>query len=458
MVAISKILNQGLLLAGQSVYQDVATPEQASVEQYNVIKYLGGSAPYIQRPGYGISTDIPQGCEIQQVQVFSRHGERYPSRGDGVRFNEILEKFKNYKHDFKGPLEFLNNYQYFVTDPSYYEKETSSSNSQGIYAGTTNSLRHGAAFRAKYGRLYKPNTVLPVFTSNSGRCYQTSNYFARGFLGDDYSEDNVKYVVVDEDPRMGANSLTPRYGCKNYDSDINKNKINGYNQEYLLDIVDRFEDENPGLNLTSSDVSSLFLWSAFEINVKGSSPFTKLFTNEEYIRRSYFTDLENYYSLGPGHNFTRTVSSQMLEASMKLLKQQQESIWLSFTHDTDLGIFLSSIGLQDDSELPIDNIRFPNPYSAADLYPQGARVYVEKYQCKGTSYVRYILNDAVVPLATCQNGPGFSCSMDNYQEYVRERLAGNEFDKCELEKDSPAELTFYWDYETKDYNASLIDQ
>ena len=40
-------------------------------------------------------------------------------------------------------------------------------NSEGTYAGTTNALRHGAAFRAKYGSLYKENSTLlshPILT------------------------------------------------------------------------------------------------------------------------------------------------------------------------------------------------------------------------------------------------------------------------------------------------------
>ena len=44
MVSVSKLLNNGLLLTGQSVFQDVATPQQASVQQYNIVNFLGGSA------------------------------------------------------------------------------------------------------------------------------------------------------------------------------------------------------------------------------------------------------------------------------------------------------------------------------------------------------------------------------------------------------------------------------
>ena len=49
MVSVSKLLNNGLLLTGQSVFQDVATPQQASVQQYNIVNFLGGSALYSKK-------------------------------------------------------------------------------------------------------------------------------------------------------------------------------------------------------------------------------------------------------------------------------------------------------------------------------------------------------------------------------------------------------------------------
>ena len=126
MVAVSKLVNGGLLLAGQSVFQDVATPQQASVQSYNILNFLGGSAPYIQRQGYGISTDIPQGCKLEQVQLLSRHGERYPTTNKGKAFEAIYKKLESYNETFKGDLAFLNDgYTYFVKDKFWYDKETS---------------------------------------------------------------------------------------------------------------------------------------------------------------------------------------------------------------------------------------------------------------------------------------------------------------------------------------------
>ncbi|KAM9886397.1 hypothetical protein OXX79_014211, partial [Metschnikowia pulcherrima] len=154
MVAISKLVNNGLLLVGQQFYRDLATPEQASVESYNVVRYLGGSGPYVQHPGFGISTDIPDKCTLEQVHLMSRHGERFPSSSAGKRFESIMKKVNAYNETFKGELEFFNDYSYFVEDKDYYEKETTSINSEGTFSGTTDAMKHGLSFRAKYGSLF----------------------------------------------------------------------------------------------------------------------------------------------------------------------------------------------------------------------------------------------------------------------------------------------------------------
>ncbi|KAK6204533.1 secreted acid phosphatase [Scheffersomyces amazonensis] len=462
MVSISNLINSGLLLVTQNAYPDLATPQQAATENYNIIKFLGGSAPYIQRDGYGIDVDLPANCSYQQVQLLSRHGERFPGSGEGATFERIYKKFQNYNKTFTGDLEFLNTYTYFVPDQSLYEKETTPSNSQGLYAGVTTAYRHGAYFRAKYNDLFAANTTtLPIFTSNSGRVYQTSNYFARGFLGDQFNQGvNVRFNILNESASLGANSLTPSIGCKTYNTGANASLIAEYNTTaYLQPIVNRLVGQNPGLNLTTSDVQSLFSWCAYEINVRGESPFCTLFTNEEFVRNSYHTDLSNYYSVGPGHNFTATIGAPFLNASLALLKNDsaENKIWLSFSHDSDLERFHAALGiLEPTTPLPTSYIPFPNPYVHSSIVPQAARIYTEKYQCSNTSYVRYIVNDAVIPIPGCNAGPGLSCEFSEFEKYIEGRIGHLNFtDTCELTASQPNKVTFFWDWTTTNYSGSL---
>lgn len=464
MVSISKLVNNGLTLASSGqIFENLAVPQQAASEQYLLLNQLFGAGPYIQHPGYSISTDIPETCELQQVQLLQRHNERMPSHGDGTTLKNLYDKLMDYNQTFNGALNFLNDYEYFVPDSDLYDLETSPSNSKGPFSGTTNSLRHGSSFRSKYNDLYNSSQPLNIFTVNSDRVHQTADYFARGFLGDHYSDSNVNFVVLTEDEDIGANSLTPKYSCPNYSDYIDNDYINGFDSSYLNDILSRLTDDNPKLDLTTGDVSNLFKYCAYETNVKGFSSFCTLFSNEEFIRNSYKNDLSRYNNYGQGNNLSRWAASELLNASLTLLTQDSPesnngNIWLSFTHDTDIETFHSALGIvEPENDLPNDYVPFPSPYKLTHIVPQGSRTYTEKYKCSNNeTYIRYILNDSVIPMKKCNDGPGFSCKLEKFKEYIEDRLGGNSFaEACQIDDDRPTELTFYWDYKQKNYNASL---
>lgn len=459
MVSISTLLHGGFLLVGQSAYQDVANPQQASVEQYNIVRFLGGAGPYIQNPGHGISTDIPDQCTIEQVQLILRHGERFPSSNAGKQYEHIMQKFEDYNGTFKGQLSFLNDYTYFVSNLDMYDLEVSPSNSRSPYAGTTNALKHGAAFRARYNSLYNDSNTIPVFTTSNTRVYDTSQSFIRGFMGQEYDERKVDTVILSEGSEMGANSLTPASACSAWDSEENKSILSQYSNEYLDNALKRLLKLNPGLNLTTDDVYNMFGWCAYEINVKGESPFCDLFTNEEFIKYEYSVDLSDYYSDGPGNSVIKPIGSVLLNASLQLLKDETllNKIFMSFTHDTDITNYIcGGLGLfEPDHPLPADHIPFVNPYVRSHIVPQGARVYTEKLKCSNGSYVRYIVNDSVIPINNCTSGPGFSCGMTEFEEIVKNRLEEVDYAKLCKIGNATSDLTFYWDYTKVKYDAPL---
>lgn len=459
MVAISPLINNGLLLTTQLVFQDVATPNQASTEQYNLIKYLGGAGPYIQHPGYGISTSIPDQCTVEQVHLLSRHGERFPSKGKGQLFEELYGRIKNHRETFVGELAFLNDYEYFVTNKDYYEKETSPQNSQGLYAGTSDAYNHGADFRARYSDLFdKSLEPLTVFTSNSGRCHATARYFARGLFGDDYGDETAKFAVIAEERKFGANSLTPNVACKDWRKDVDHSYRN-FNTDFWNAAIERITKGN-NFKLSKGDLNTFVDWCAYEINVRGYSPFCNLFTNDELVKSSYRLDISYYYNNGPGNKLTETIGAPYLNATLAYLKEENppQKFVLSFTHDTNMENFHSALGLlAPDEPLPYDHIPFPIPYAHTLIVPMGARLYTEKLKCGDDIYIRFLVNDAVIPVKHCQDGPGFSCKLSDYEDYVNTRLEGKDYaSQCQAE-DVPDQVTFLWDYATKNYSAPDID-
>ncbi|KAK9334953.1 hypothetical protein LIPSTDRAFT_104502 [Lipomyces starkeyi NRRL Y-11557] len=66
-----------------------------------------------------------------------------------------------------------------------------------------------------------------------------------------------------------------------------------------------------------------------------------------------------------------------------------------------------------DTPLPLDYVDFGNPFVASQLTPQNSHIVFERLNCKRTAVnsaginVRTLLNEAVLPLVNCQNGPDY---------------------------------------------------
>lgn len=447
MVSLTRLLD-GLLLVDQSHFKDVATPQQGSVERFNIISYLGGSAPYIQHPGSGISTDIPNTCKVVQVQLLSRHGERYPTRGKGEIYKQIHAKLTGvtWKHE----LDWLNDLEYFVKDDANLGLETTPENSNGPYAGVKNMKNHGKWFRDRYNSLYENNSILPIFTSNSKRVYQSSIAFLEGFLGPDFDK-HSKINIINEDFSSGANSLTPWKSCLAYNESSNV-IVDNFNNDYLNGIVNRLSPAN----ITRSDAFELFEYCAYEINVTGKSKVCNLMELNEFASFAYHKDLKKYYSSGPGNSWSYIAGSNLVNASLQLLNEDESKnkIWLSFTHDTDIDHYLTFLEIfTPDDDLPVDKILFNRNYIHAFIAPQAARIYTEKLKCGSEYFVRFMINDAIIPLNYCNSGPGFSCGLNQFNEHINRKLSKVNFNQqCEIPK---SDLSFYWDYNTKNYTCEL---
>lgn len=124
------------------------------------------------------------------------------------------------------------------------------------------------------------------------------------------------------------------------------------------------------------------------------------------------------------------------------------------THDNNITPILAAFGISTPSEhLPVDHVKFPNEYNIGDIIPMGGHLTVERMTCNATAispndtYVRFILNEAVVPFSNCSDGPGYSCSLANLTEKLTAALPSFPM-TCGLNASLPQDLTFYWDYNT----------
>lgn len=81
----------------------------------SIFQLMGFLSPYSPSPGWGVDEyTLPDGAEIVQVQMLSRHGSRYPTTGTGSEVYTFGQKIANHagKFTMQGPLAFLHDWEY----------------------------------------------------------------------------------------------------------------------------------------------------------------------------------------------------------------------------------------------------------------------------------------------------------------------------------------------------------
>ncbi|XBW36248.1 hypothetical protein QEN19_001829 [Hanseniaspora menglaensis] len=457
----------GAIASASPLYS--TSPSEATPDQSELFPFLAGAAPYFEYPlgsnYYKMNTEIPDSCNLKQVQVFARHGERFPSKGTG---NKLIELYKNKisklsKKDLADNkyFSFLVDpaYEFFLPDNSTLELETTTENSitgpLNDYSGERTALKFGNEFVDKYSSLI--GDKLPIFTSSNKRVYDTAVNFAKSLSK--YTNVSIDIQILSESENEGANSMTPAASCSTWSDSDGSEVIEAFDDSYLSNLAARLNNATKGLNLTSSDANMLFSWCAYEINAAGYSPVCDIFTQEELILYAYHDDLSSFYSDGPGNTVVKPIGSVLFNASTTLLKNppSEYKAYIGFTHDTDMQNMMAAVGLFDTGVMMNSTFEYRNTiYKKSWMTPMGARFVLENFDCGNSSYVRYVINDEVLTVPNCSSGPGFSCEINDYYKYTEERLANvtDYATACNV-TDAPGHLSFFWDYQSKNYTAPL---
>ncbi|CAK7243370.1 MAG: acid phosphatase pho5 [Sporothrix thermara] len=444
----------------QNRYPFAKPYDQSFLDGYSVLKHVGGQGPYSNRDSYGIGRDPPAGCAVDQVIMLKRHGERWPDPTPAANFKRSLQKiYSTNVTAFTGALEFMNRWTYFVPEGRYIALESYN----GPYAGLLDGYRHGAEYGVRYGHLWDPtaeNLTIPMFSSGYERILTTARKFGEGFFGWNYT-DVVAMNIIPEEVYMGANSLTPTCLHDN-DTAVCGNLTNLQPQFQVA--AARLNAQTRNLRLNATDVYNLMQMASYELNVRGYSDWVDVFSLDEWVAFGYVQDLSYYYCNGPGDKNMKAVGAVYANASLSLLNEgpggnNAGALWLNFCHDTNITPVLAALGVSSPAEdLPLDRIPFPNDYNTGNIVPMGGHLTIERLACNATpisepgTYVRLVLNEAVVPYTGCQDGPGFSCSLANYTRLVSDSLP-DFISTCGFDSSYPQYLDFWWNYNTtRDYN------
>ncbi|PYH92328.1 acid phosphatase [Aspergillus ellipticus CBS 707.79] len=445
------LVSAATAITGSSVFSESLISQQV-FDGENFLKYDGVRGPYVDRVSYGISRDPPAQCTVGQVIMVKRHGERYPASDEGPSIEQALNKVNSTlarSGNYTGDLAFLKNWTYFVPSDCY-EAETYT----GPYAGLTDAYNHGKDYRSRYGHLWDGKSILPMFTADFQRVIETAQEFGEGFFGNDTYSIKAALNIISESDSQGADSLTPT--CHRQDDNA-QNICNDlpYHLPQLDVAADRLNSQYHGLNLNWTNVYNLMLMSAYELNTRPTSDWINVFTIDEWVSFAHIWNTNFYYCSGPGNEYMRAVGSLYVNATLSLLREgpSSNSLFFNFAHDSNITPIITALGIATPSEnLTVDQVAFGTRWNIHDIVPMGGRLTIERLNCADSAlapagpFVRLVLNEAVVPLQGCHNGPGYSCPLDNYTSFVQG--LPNFVTECEVPSSDPQYLNFWWNYTT----------
>lgn len=214
-------------------------------------------------------------------------------------------------------------------------------------------------------------------------------------------------------------------------------------------------------NLTFDETDILFFpyLCGYESQITGNlSPWCGVFNEDELRNYAYSQALSYYYSVGPGADGPAPVLFlPFLESLTELLSKGPgqtgidangdaftiPSLIMAFLNDNQIAEMTAAMGIFDNED-PLSTKHVPKHhlYQIAHFITMRGTVAFEVLDCSAGSkhasakgpYIRVLFNDAVCPIANCQNGPGKSCLLSDYVSLLKKKSerAGNFIDYCNV--------------------------
>ncbi|KAI0302585.1 phosphoglycerate mutase-like protein [Russula brevipes] len=434
-------------------------------KMFDMVRSWGNLSPMFSLPPgtFGLpdaSPIVPEGCSINAVNILHRHGARYPTSGSAP--SAFATKIHNAStgagFTATGPLAFLNTWTYKLGAEILTP------------LGRQQLYELGVNTRIRYGDLLKEATDLPVWrTTSQERMLDSALQFAAGFFG--VQEYSTSYHQLIEIESPGFNStLAPYYQCPNAN-----NAIGGFGavqagkwaSTYTVPIIKRLQPFISGVNLTATDIVGMQQTCAYEACREilprsvalGFSRFCDLFTEYEWESFEYLSDLGFWYSNGPGNpavaaqgigyvsevisrltqtritNFDTSVNATIVSSDIKFPLKQP--IFVDASHDTVItavAVALNLTSLASSGPLPTDHIQKNRQWIIGHIAPFATNLVAQLLTCpaSGTpssaapTHIRWILNDAVVPLTGvkgCKANKDGLCDLPTYINGTQERIA-----------------------------------
>ncbi|KAG7095621.1 hypothetical protein E1B28_006345 [Marasmius oreades] len=471
----------------------LVSPYSTATRVFNPLEHSGPASPYFDAPSQSnINTDLPEGCTVDQAAYILRHGARYPEPGSFNGWKGLFAKFQNATYTARGPLSFIPAWTLPVDDEPHQPLFLSST-------GAGEAFRLGVELRKRYGLTKGGSNFTVWTAGQQRcidtAVYFLRGYLSQGnYVSDPSLNRGTVITLVDSSVNTTfADSLTPSASCPAYSEftpagSANSDKFRASVRDKVAKRLNGFLE---GLMLNASDIGVMQDLCGFGFEVSGDKRFCDIFQEAEWLDYEYAHDLNYYYGAGPGNPISATTGYPWVKAISDLFAvgpgETVENgtlipppLIMTFTHDNNIPPIISALGLWNSTTgssekeetiypLPITK-RVDDPrrmFRSSYLVSFFGNIALERMKCviggptleeqreKGVShqanifggsvnnagmgkskvFVRVRANNAPIPIPGCVSGPGMTCPLEEFLDYVnrpRKVASGDFVDICGL--------------------------
>ncbi|KAE9992913.1 hypothetical protein EG327_007221 [Venturia inaequalis] len=409
--------------------------------KFDPLLHLPGISPYFDAVGAGLKHKAPTHCEVTAASYLVRHAAIYAQDTDYETYIEpLLKKIDTTfalsgkkRKGWTGPFEFLDKWETPIPNPKNQLEQITP---QGI----KDSMKVAKHLLARYPTLVP--TTRRIYADKKSRTKDTAKAFVAVFP--------QVVDVVEIKLNESSHSQIPHKACNAFSKEPGDEQMKRFLSHYGTKTISRLQQYSP-VELELNDIVGLQQLCGYESAIRGKmSKICDAFNDDEWMAYEYMMDMKYYFMVGHGNPLSPYLGFPWLNTTAEVMKkfhaphhtastsskskmpdEDAQRFFISFTHREVPPVIATALGLFNSSshsseEFPTDRINWSRSWRMADLVPFLGHVGIEKLSCQGLTakddepkeFIRVIANTSPTPIPACQDGPGASCSIDEFFKLV----------------------------------------
>lgn len=394
---------------------------------FDPLLYLGTKRPYPLTHNGGVPVVPPDGYEIVQAYLISRHGTRYPSGSNIDSFDALSKYFRSQAEKIPADITWAG--KWVNPFPKNHADLLSSVGEKDLY-------ELGKRTYSRYPTLFANSTynsnVFKLRSSEVSRSGHSASSFAAGFFEGRSTLGCTQPVYITTMPKGMDLELAMKYACPRWLNEVRKSKLRiaeetSFIKNHVRPIAQRLSAEIFNeIPISDDQVLTMYRACGFLVAHYGlqNDTWCSIFKENELLRLEYLGDMAAFITYSYGSELNSHMGCPLasnLALQIKAVAEGDETAVkgeFMFGHAETILFFATFMGLYRDpypltSDLSDADIR-GRSFRTSRISPFAANYQLEIYRCtssncSGSRYlVRMLVNEKPTKIPALKPADGVS--------------------------------------------------